>query len=228
MSSPNPSPVQQHFVPAMLLKHFTDERGQLWCWRREMKGKLYQSVPENAFKQRHIYTRFVPCGEKDYSLEEHWQSLETNMEPVLARILRAVRQRAFPNLRHDDWVNWLRFYYALRSRSPLEVQEHSRNLCILAQAELMLEECHAVEGVSADFLRQIPPAHWFEKEAILRSQAFGPSLKAAEILKDYGLLILRVVNPSRSLIIGDRPGAKANIRIGFGSERQTLPLVPVA
>lgn len=181
------NPKRQHVVPKMLLKHFTDERGQIWCWRRGTNRSLFQSTPSNAFTSRHFYTRFSLDGDKDFSLEKHWDSLEAKMEPILARLLNAVRAGIFPDFLREDWVVWLWFYYALRTRSPLEAQEHSENAGLRSQAEEVLAKCHAVEGVSSDIRDRLPSAQWLEKEVILREHAAGPSPTSAEFLANCGL-----------------------------------------
>lgn len=46
-------PKRHHFIPQMMLRHFTDAEGRLWFWRREFeKGDIRFTSTQNLFVQK--------------------------------------------------------------------------------------------------------------------------------------------------------------------------------
>ena len=88
--------INQHYVPKMLLRQFTDQNGYLFCCRRlGSESKIWKQKPCKAFRQKNLYTRYDNDGSIDQSIEtEQFARLEGDASPIIDEIVeRAMKGR---------------------------------------------------------------------------------------------------------------------------------------
>ena len=62
---------RQHYIPRMLLRNFTNEKGRLYFFdKRFPEKKVLESVPANLFIENHLYTHYDESGGKDVRIEK--------------------------------------------------------------------------------------------------------------------------------------------------------------
>ena len=77
----------------MMLRHFADDQGRLWFWRRDFAaGAARTTTTANLFVEKDLYTFIRSDGSKDVALEEFFAQLEgvgSTFINALAKIVRA-------------------------------------------------------------------------------------------------------------------------------------------
>lgn len=69
-------PKRHHYVPQMLLKHFTDERGYLYYFDKSREApRVRKGAPLSLFKKDHLYSSLESDGTRDASLEMAFSKL---------------------------------------------------------------------------------------------------------------------------------------------------------
>lgn len=107
------APRRQHDVPEMLLKRFTNDDGKFYVFDKSKPEKGIQYVtPYGAFWEPHFYTSRTADGEKDTSLESYYSKLESDTDPIIEKIVCAVRNSEKPNLTEEEKQKWDRFFWS--------------------------------------------------------------------------------------------------------------------
>src|SRR3546814_4603961 len=61
----------------MMLRHFADDDGRLWFWRRDFpEGEARNTSTANLFVEKDLYTYVRGDGSKDTALEEFFAQME--------------------------------------------------------------------------------------------------------------------------------------------------------
>ena len=86
-------PKDQHYIPRMLLKRFTDKEGNLYCYDKRHPDKgVRKRAPKNLFFVRHLYTQVAEDGTQDALVETEFLAvLESQASPVIEKIISAAR-----------------------------------------------------------------------------------------------------------------------------------------
>ena len=113
-------PKDQHYIPRMLLKRFTDNGGNLYFYDKRHPDKgVRKRAPKNLFYERHFYTQVAEDGTQDAAVEtEFLARLENDASPVIEKIVSAARRGDTPNLSVAEKDVWVEFTYIQFKRVP--------------------------------------------------------------------------------------------------------------
>ncbi len=201
-------PKQQHYIPKMIVKRFSDSGGWLHCCRRSgAKPNFWKARPGKVFCEGHLYTRYDDGGKADESIEGYFSELESAVSPIIDKIVDWSLRGQVLHLDADEKDLWRRFFSHQRRRMPslvpfVDEKTSDRVKQIPAEYEAYIgreitpEERSPVE--STDFLE--------------RAKRNGfPSFAAAEsrddikkILRNTSIITGVIRNPKGSFVIGNR------------------------
>ena len=200
-------PQRQHYVPIMLLKQFTDEEGWLHVFgRRFTTNKVLRMKPKQAFVVKNLHTIYDMEGRKDYSNERILSRIEGAADPVVKKMISAVRELERPQLTHEEKEIWNRFFTCQWFRSPdaypppdIEDEMFEESL-----RDYFKDNSEAIESVlSSDDLPKMIKHNAKAGMALSadRSSAF-------DIVRSSGIRFAVIKNPRRSFVIGSDSLAK--------------------
>lgn len=217
-------PKRHHYVPQMILRHFAAEDSRLWFWRREFDaGDVRRAPPQNLFVENDLYAFLHPGGAKDVGLELFFAHLEGAGAKFIDKLAEIVRRDEVPELDAGAWDFWGRFFYFFLKRTPGAIAFFADRMNLDAMIEEAVKKVRAIrieEGRDPDepgleaALRQ---------NAIVTAQGAEPSADVLAAFAELGLVIYRIVDPAKSFIVSDVPGATARFRThDAGWSRPTL------
>ena len=92
-------PKRHHYIPRMLLRNFTNEKGRLYFFDKRFPEKgVLESTPANLFIENHLYTQYDESGGKDVRVEKFLADIERDGSDVVRKIINAARTGKPPNL----------------------------------------------------------------------------------------------------------------------------------
>ena len=77
--------MQQHIIPVLCLKHFTDRRGHVWTFDKRLKT-YRSSRPEETGTEGHYYSVEREDGSWDTTIEDIFAAVENEAAPVYERL----------------------------------------------------------------------------------------------------------------------------------------------
>ena len=192
-------PQQHHYIPEMLLRRFTDKNGKLYCFRKS-SPKVFESTPEKAFKERHLYTQHDERGNKDVSTEIDLAKLEGQANEVIKKIIQVARRGELPSLTTSEKETWDEFCHCQFLRTP---ERRNYFQSITPDALYYFEsEIRPLSDDEREKLNAPQEQHRFGNNTWVKIVG-TPDGELLEILsnkKDIGIGI--ILNPTRSFIIG--------------------------
>ena len=206
-------PKRQHYVPIMLLKHFIDENGWLYVFdRRVPEIGARRSRPEQAFLERHFYTRYTyEHAEKSYSIEHELNRMEDTAAPVVRNIVISARAGEKPNLTQQEKDAWDAYFCSQLTRIP-EVRPSDEELRRLRHQ--VAEDILTQREWSPTAIRNL---NYVVNDGEIVSQS-NQNIKASlaipkddiilNVMRGKGIRIARIRRASRSFIIGSKPIVK--------------------
>ncbi|MCY4261374.1 MAG: DUF4238 domain-containing protein [Rhodobacteraceae bacterium] len=112
-------PKRHHFIPVMLLKHFTDSAGRLYCCKKDAaENKIFTTTPGNALLERNLYTQFDATGVPDTHVETELSKIESATAPVIDRIVNCALDGRCLQLPAQDKQDLVRFIFCQCRRMP--------------------------------------------------------------------------------------------------------------
>lgn len=113
-------PKDQHYIPRMLLKRFTDKEGNLSFYDKRHPDKgVRKRTPKNLFYERHLYTQVEEDGTQDASVETEFLAvLESKVAPIIAMIVKAARLRRVPVLEACERKAYVEYFRTQLVRLP--------------------------------------------------------------------------------------------------------------
>lgn len=209
------APKRHHFIPQMMLRHFADDDGQLWFWRRDFeKGDVRKTTTQNLFVEKDLYTRFLPDGTKDVALEEYFARMEAHGAQFIEQIVAAVRNGQRPKLDAGAWEFWDLFFYYHMKRAPGAVEAIAAKTGFHDRIKAAADEIRAIRAERGDHQDEPGLENWIANNARVLAQAAKPGPELQVQLKKMGLAIYRIADPNKSFVLGDVPGATAKFRVG--------------
>ncbi len=197
------TPIRHHYIPRMILRNFTDNKGRLHCFYKPA-GKIFSTTPDNVLAESHLYTRQDASGRSDVSVEKKLSHLEGRAQPVIEKIVHAARKRKKPALTSSEKEAWDEYFCSQLRRLPAARES-------LPDAELVAEHLDKFE----EEIRPLQPAEREEfsvpklQRKIIHN-AWVPIIVARqgellEVLQDKGLVIGFIENARKSVVTGDNP-----------------------
>jgi len=212
MQSKANQPKRHHFVPQMMLQHFTDSDKNLWFWRREFEyGDVRKSKPKNLFVEKDLYTYINFDGTKDIALERFFSDLEGTGAEFIRQLADIVRSGAVPELDDSAWEFWRHFFFYQLKRSPAFINATSERIGFRETVRATVERIKATESAASIADSHEDLEDRFYKYATLMAQSQAPTDEIISAFQALGLAIFRITDPSKSFIIGDITGATAHI-----------------
>lgn len=215
-------PKRHHFIPQMMLRHFADNDGQLWFWRRGfVAGEVRKAGTQQLFVEKDLYTLFLPDGSKDVALEKFFSVMEGNGASFIDQLADAVRTNKQPKLTEGAWDFWDLFFYYQLKRTPGAIRAIGTKMGFDKRIKAAADEVRAIRRDKGD-VDEPGLEGWIAKNTIVHAQAARPGDELLAQFKTMGLAIYRITNSQKSFMVGDVPGAVAKFRIENGWSRPTL------
>lgn len=206
-----PDPRSHHYVPATLLRRFTDEDGWLHAFRPgDDDARLFRNRPEELFRKRDLYAVKRQGVPVDHGMETTLSLFESESDQVMARIVEAARAGNLPSLSAAEEATWLRFLFLQWKRVP----DLHLTVTTPEEAEALLDEIFAearerFPNHRAELARLSQPA---ERARTLKNARVdglrGMSVEIFDAMRSRGLGIVRITRPNKRFIVGSRPVVK--------------------
>ena len=228
VTSKTPKPKRHHFIPQMMLRHFANDEGRLWFWRRDFPaGEARNTSTANLFVEKDLYTYTRGDGSKDTALEEFFAQMEGAGAVFINSLARIVRAGEVPVLTDTSWDFWNRFYFYHLKRTPGAIAAYREAfkfgpMLDAAVVEVKRELREAGGDDSDPDLDGI-----MLRNAEVIAQGVPPSPELLEQLKGMGLAVFRIQAKRKSFIIGDVPGAEAPFLQSNGMKSPPMLFLPL-
>jgi len=208
-------PIRHHYIPQMIIRNFTDERGWVHGWDLDRPARgVFRSRPEGVFFEKHLYSIFDKRGVLVPEAETDLSRLEGQVSAIIQKLIRAARSHTLPGLTPDERVWWDLFFFIQWKRVPDQQRLSMTDAALVEQfdattARLLLE--HPERRTEIEALAQP------EKRAqMLKNVRVGallhPGRLVPEALASRGLSLLTIPDTKRSFLLGSRPVVKMAIR----------------
>ena len=206
-------PKDQHYIPRMLLKRFTDKEGNLYFFDKENpKRGIRKRAPKNLFHGRHLYTMVEEDGTQDASVEtEYLAVLESEASPIIEKIVSGARRGFSPDLSSWEKDVWVTFFYKQFGRVPETRETHTEKIRqeILREIEFI---GHFLPFTDRE-LSMLDDEETMErlfKNSAIQSVRLPTPKEVYEILsaKHICAAVVRQPKPKRSFVIGSIPVLK--------------------
>ena len=186
----------------MLSRRFTDKNGKLYCFRKNSPNRVFESTPEKAFKERHLYTQHDERGNKDVSAEKELAKLEGQANKIIEKIIESARLGKEPRLTNSEKETWDVFFCSQWRRTP-KMRDVIENSTLVSDALKDFEkEIRPLTDNECEKFNQPQEQRRLQKNAWARIVSI-PGGELLEVLENKGIAIGIVQNPKRSFIIGD-------------------------
>lgn len=217
------APVRQHYNPVMLLRNFCNSDGLIWV----SNGiKVYPTNPNNAFVERHLYTRwdftkaktgaghqaFLDSIEKSYEHEEQLSKLEAQAGRAVRHIIERARKGKPPQLSVKDRNSFKRFVIAMSRRTPesqTRVAAAKDPFDVFYEASKQVAQLNEYPLSPKEALRRDPEVQELKDMVMSNTNArFAagdhPVLKSAtrRFMRETGLCVAAIHIPGHRFIIG--------------------------
>lgn len=224
-------PKRQHYVPKMLLRNFTNEKGRLYFFDKRFPEKnVLESTPAKLFVERHLYTLYDESGGKDIRVEKLLVDIERDANAIVEKIINAARAGKLPKLTPHEKKIWDQFFCCQLVRVPEMINPYLKNFdkWVLQTTKEYEEKFGSLtvaeRAIIEDSSTQSRIKHNFGAIAVINYLSKGELLTA---LGKKGLAIARISNPEKSFVIGSNPYIKTSDRNHF-SDRNAEIWLPVA
>lgn len=211
-----------------MLRHFADDQGRLWFWRRDFAaGAARTTTTANLFVEKDLYTFIRSDGSKDVALEEFFAQLEGVGSTFINALAKIVRAGDVPELSDSAWDFWNRFFFYYLKRAPGAIAAYGEAMNfapVLDEAVGSVRKELREAGGDAD---DPGLAHLLKRNAHVIAQSIGPSPELLAQLDTMGLIVHRIEKSNKSFIIGDVPGAEARFRMADGSKSLPMLFLPL-
>ena len=206
-------PKDQHYIPRMLLKRFTDKEGNLYFYDKRHPDKgVRKRAPKNLFYERHLYTQVEEDGTQDASVETEFLAvLESEANPVFERIVSAARRGDTPNLSPDEKNIWVEFTYIQFKRVPERREKHKEEIFQEIRREIeFIGQFQRFTDHKLSILDDEETMERLWRNISIQTVQKPLSKEGAAIFieKRIGVAVIRNPKPKRSFVIGSNPVVK--------------------
>lgn len=228
MPPKNNPPKRHHFIPQMMLRHFADDDGQLWFWRREFeKGAVKKTGTKLLFAENDLYTLVDADGGKDVALETFFAMIEGIGARFIDDLADIIRAGETPKLDGGAWDFWGDFFYYHLKRTPGAIDAFAEQMDFDAKIEETFAKVQEARGKSGRDPAEPGLKERIYKNAVVMAQRMPPGEEVRKAFREFGLAVYRIIDPKKSFVVGDVPGAMARFSLsggGMSHETMFLPL----
>ena len=206
------SPKRHHYIPRMLLKRFSNQRGFFYVYDKRHPDKgVHRRKLGNLFVERHLYTQVDANGAKDVSVEtEFLAPLEGEASRLFDRLVSAARQGDLPCLTPVEKHICIEFFYCQHMRVPERGGRPKEVAYQRAKGkiEFMRQFRSSTVGeMSTAYEDETIRRIWRNaRSEVLRIE--NPVVKEVLSKKQIGVAVIRKPKPSRGFVIGSNPVLK--------------------
>lgn len=212
----------------MMLRHFADDDGQLWFWRRDFaEGDVRKTTTQNLFVEKDLYTLIQNDGIKDVALETFFSSLEGAGAAFINQLAAIIRAGETPKLDENAWRLWGQFFYYHLKRTPAAIAFFADQMNFDTKIEKTFEEVRAIRAETGGDPDEPGLKDRIRKNAIVTAPRAPPSQEVLAAFEKMGLAVYRNSNPSKSFIVSDAPGATAKFRMPNGDWSHPTLFLPL-
>lgn len=202
-----------HYVPEMLLKRFTDGKGGLFYYdKRKPEKPIERRNIDSIFCQNNLYVDIDKKGNRDVSLERDvYGTLESDATLIVDKIVEAARKDKLPQLTRVEKTKWDEFFARQWARTPDAHAKHSESFNFQNEIKSSLDFFEQnVRPISLAEHAKFNDPEYLKK---LRKTTFIGSLKPSGGMSQHalgtrGLGFVRISDAKKSFIIGSFPVVK--------------------
>jgi hypothetical protein len=228
MTQQNTKAKRHHFIPQMMLRHFADNDGQLWFWRRDSaEDGVRKTSTQNLFVEKDLYTFTAANGMKDVALETFFSHLEGAGATFISQLADIIRRGKTPKLDESAWEFWGQFFYYHLKRAPGAIAFFAKQMNWDQMIDNTYQTIKAVRAETGGNADEQGLRDKTRKNAIVTAQRAPPSNEVLALFATLGLAIYKVADPVKSLIVGDVPGARAKFRMPNGQWSHPTLFLPL-
>jgi hypothetical protein len=224
----NNRPKRHHFIPQMILRHFADNDGQLWFWRRDFaKGGARKTSTQHLFVEKDLYTFTAADGSKDVALETFFSQLEGAGANFISQLADIIRNGETPKLDDSAWAFWGQFFYYHLKRTPGAIRFFAEQMNFDVLIDNTYQKIKAVPAETGGDAEEQGLRDKIQQNAIVMAQRAPPSKEVLALFETLGLAIYKVTDPAKSFVVGDIPGATAKFRSPNGQWSHPTLFLPL-
>jgi hypothetical protein len=207
-------PRRHHFIPRLLQRRFTDGQGRLFVFDKRRPEAVFNATPSDVFVKRDLNTIFGKDGSRDVGLERWYSTIESEVAPVIERIIDRARARKTPRLTPDERNIWDNFLYHQQKRAPDAFERLGLVESFEKELPLWIKEYEREVRPLTDQERADLWSTEGKKRLIQGAsvQARGRGSRAIiEMLASRGIVVAIIAAPNKSFILGDHPLARMGV-----------------
>jgi Protein of unknown function (DUF4238) len=224
----NNGPKRHHFIPQMILRHFSDNDGQLWFWRRDFaKGNARKANAQNLFVKKDLYTFTAADGSKDVALEVFFSKLEGAGAKFISQLTDIIRSGETPKLDDSAWEFWGQFFYYHLKRTPGAIAFFAEQMNFDEMIDKTYQKIKAVRAETGGDAEEQGLRDKIRQNAIVTAQRAPPSKEVLALFETLGLAIYKIADSAKSFVVGDVPGATAKFRSPNGQWSHPTLFLPL-
>ena len=110
-------PKRHHTVPRLMLKNFTNQRGKLWCFNKDI-GKCYEASPQDVSVVKHFYSAILEDGSRDAFAEKKLATgIEAEAAPIISKVIDRTRTGQELDISSEERFTLTRFLLIQNART---------------------------------------------------------------------------------------------------------------
>lgn len=223
-------PRRHHFVPLLLQRRFTDANGRIFVFdKRRSEAGVFATTPGNAFVQKDLNSLELKDGSKHVGLELWYSELESEVAPIIDKIVERARAGRVPGLSDDERDVWDNFVYHQQKRAP----------DIFERLQLVQEFEKELPARVAEYEREVRPLTEEERAEMFSPEGKKRMIQHASVtargrgseeviatLAALGIAAALIKSPKKSFILGDHPQARMGPdgRLGHPATELWMPI----
>ena len=205
------TPKLHHYVPQMLLRRFTDDRGRLYIFNKRCPDKgILHLTPRQAFAENHLYTMRDLDGSKNYSLEYTLARIEEVADRIIEKLICQARSSLHPSLTRQEKVDWDLFFGSQVMRVPDVHQSEDSIDATLRQLANRMSKSDDMPPAAVQALDRLTSSDEMmsDMRQNARSSLAIPTKSLLDVLGNKGVGVIRIKRTKSSFVIGSMPVVK--------------------
>jgi Protein of unknown function (DUF4238) len=195
-----------HFVPKMLLKHFSNESGKLWFFRKDSKMQVPALTSyEDVFSEGQLYAFQEDNGSENLTAETKLSEIESSIASIIKCLVRWDRKSPLPlDVNQVHQIN--SFIVQMFKRNPSTLRQFVTTESVKSSFQKTKEEVRG-EGqiISEEFERRLLAPDEIAK-AVGETQVTSVLITGDElqaVLRDRGIFL--AYSEKEEFLIGSNP-----------------------
>jgi hypothetical protein len=223
-------PRRHHYHAQFIQRRFLDDDGRLHIYdKRRPEAGIYRTVPANAFVERDLNTFRHTDGTPDAGLETWFADFESEVAPLVEKIVSTARRRRVPELTDEERNLWDNFFYFQQKRAPDVFERLGVIATFDEDVERYAAEIEHERGPFTDqqraFLANPETRARMMQYARVHARGRGGDM-VLPVLAQRGLAVGVIGDARKSFILGDHPIARFQGRLDEPATEAWMPISP--